>query len=80
MAEQNLKKYISFGDVARGRLHEQSQYASRYVDGRHGDPNLGTGLRFSGDPKDYHFLKIHQDDVEEFVRRVEAHRKERGLE
>lgn len=66
--------YVDFGNMARERLGIQCQYASRYVDGRiPGWPNLGKGLRFQGSPTDYHFLKIHQDDVEEFVRRYRAH-------
>ncbi len=63
--------FVNFGDVALGILNKQSQYASRYVDGRIDDrPNLGKGLRFEGDPADYHFLKIHKDDIAEFIKRV----------
>jgi hypothetical protein len=35
-------------------------------------------LRFKGDPRDYHFLLIHKDDVEEFVRRVLEYLKASG--
>ena len=52
----------------------QNQYASRYVDGRHGHPNLGEGLRFMGDPSDYHSLYIHVDDYDTFRERVLQHR------
>jgi len=68
-------EWVNFGDVARKRLNEQCQYVSRYVGGRHGSPDLGGGLRFQGDPTDYHDLLIHRDDVDEFVRRVEVHRR-----
>lgn len=61
--------YVDFGDVCRRRLNEQAQYGSRFVDGRHGCPRLGDGLRFVGDAVDYHSLRIHADDVEEFVGR-----------
>lgn len=64
---------VLLGDVARKRLGMQCQYASRYVDGRHGSPNLGAGLRFEGNPADYHALRIAEGDVEEFVRRVQEH-------
>ena len=64
--------YVSFGDVARNRCGEQCQYVSRLVNGRHGNPELGIGLRFLGDPSDYHFLLIHKDDVETFVGRVKT--------
>lgn len=64
------KGFVNFGDVSRGELKKQSQYGSRYVNGFQGEyPNLGEGLRFEGDPDDYHSLKIHKDDIEEFVRR-----------
>ena len=52
----------------------QNQYASRYIDGRHGNPNLGEGLRFKGDVDDYHAIYIHVDDYDEFHRRVEKDR------
>lgn len=64
--------YIIFGDLAREKLGMQCQYASRYVDGRLGYKNLGDGLRFIGDPKDYHTLKIHQDDAKIFVERFNS--------
>jgi hypothetical protein len=67
-------EYVSFGEVARRRCHEQCQYLSRHVGGRHGWADLSAGLWFIGDTIDYHSLKIHRDDVEEFVRRVEAYR------
>ena len=66
--------YVCFGDVARGQLDQQCQYASRYVDGRYDYPNLGVGLRFIGDACDYHSLQIHKDDVEEFVHRVKEYK------
>lgn len=71
--------FVNFGDVvARGRLRQQCQYASRYVDGKiEGYPNLGNGLRFKGDSGNYHSLRIHGDDVDEFVRRVEEYRSRR---
>lgn len=72
-------EWVSFGDVARRQIGEQAQYVSRYVDGRHGFPNLGQGVRIKGDPKDYHDLLIHRDDVDGFVQRVNAWRKERGV-
>lgn len=62
--------FVSFGDVSRGELRKQAQYGSRYVDGFQGEyPSLGEGLRFEGSPDDYHSLRIHKDDIAEFVRR-----------
>ncbi len=96
MSEEGIKKYesheerearleregfVHFGVVARDILQQQSQYASRYVDGEiPGYPNLGEGLRFDGHAYDYHSLAIHKDDVEEFVRRVKEYKKSRSFE
>lgn len=72
---------VAFGDVARGLCGQQSQYASFYVEGKvKGYPALGSGLRFSGDPMDYHDLGIHPDDVEEFVVRMNAYSAVMSLE
>ena len=66
--------YVNFGDVSRKRLGLQCQHGSRYVDGAiDGWENLGKGLRFKGKASDYHSLKIHKDDVEEFVRRYKEY-------
>ena len=68
--------YVNFGEVARRLLNQQSQYASRYMDGALDEyPNLGHGLRFQGEPLDYHSLKIHKDDIEQFVSGVREHKK-----
>ena len=69
--------FVRFGDVARGLLSQQAQYASRYIDGTvEGYPNLGDGLEFKGDPSNYHDVKIHKDSVEEFVRRVREYKEQ----
>lgn len=71
--------FVTFGQhVAHAHLGQQAQYASRYIDGHlEGYPNLGKGLRFEGDPADYHSVKIHKDDIEEFVRRVKEYKENR---
>jgi hypothetical protein len=70
-----LPEWLLFGPIARERCQEQCQYASRYVDGKlPGYPALGQGLRFQGDTRDYHSLRIHRGDVEEFVRRWQANK------
>lgn len=66
--------FVDFGRIARGDLGQQCQYASRYINGNHGYPCLGYGLRFIGNDSNYHSWQIHKDDVEEFVRRVLEHR------
>lgn len=70
---------VEFGEVARNVLHQQCQYASYYVSGLHGTPILTADLRIDGNAGDYHSLRIHQDDVITFVRRVNDYRTERGL-
>lgn len=71
--------FVDFGDVSRKELKMQCQYAARYIDGKiPGWENLGEGLRFTGfdsngNINNYHAMKIHRDDVNEFVRRVKSH-------
>lgn len=78
MAEKSpsgdIAGYVHFGDVARDRCGMQCQYCRHYLAGEHGCPDLGSDLRWHGDTTDYHKLKIHQDDADEFVRRVRTHR------
>jgi len=52
----------------------QNQYASRYINGSHGYPNLGERFRFKGDSSDYHFVYIHVDDYDAFRQKVLDHR------
>ena len=73
--------YVRFGDVCRPQLGMQSQYASEYILGRGRKPAFGEGLRFRNWPNtggDYHSIEIHEDDVAEFVRRVQEFRKKIG--
>lgn len=74
-----MSPFVSFGVMARELCGHQAQYVSRCIDGRHGLPNLGEGLRFLGRPEDYHDVKIHRDDVDEFVRRYKAYTIEDAL-
>ena len=81
--------YSPFGDFCRSRLGQQCQYGSRYIDGRlEGYPALGEGLRFNNgkgyrgetrplDASDYHSVRIHRDDMDEFERRYKAFCEER---
>lgn len=66
----DITNYIEFGDVARGRCRMQCQYASRYLDGGCGSPDLGSDLRWYGSTSDYHFIMIHKDDADTFVGRM----------
>lgn len=71
VADADENGFVNFGDVARQMLNMQSQYASYYVGGLGERPDLSGGLRFKGDPASYHSLRIHKDDVEEFIARVQ---------
>jgi hypothetical protein len=59
----------------------QCQYGSRYADS-HWHPEwkfCGENLRITGSSRNYHFMKIHKDDVEEFVKRVIEARSARSV-
>jgi len=70
--------FLNFGDIARGELGMQCQYASRYVSGLD-RPKLSDGLRIEGNPNNYHELRIHRDDAMEFIRRVQEHRRKNNI-
>lgn len=77
--------WIRFTEMALQRFGKQApQLVYPYVRGDDWYPRLDWGLRFRSDPKDGHILQIHKDDVEEFVRRVQAdgefRRRKRELE
>jgi hypothetical protein len=87
--EFNDGGYSLFGDFCRSRLGQQCQYGSRYIEGRiEGYPALGEGLRFNNgkghnggtrplNSGDYHSIRIHRDDMDEFERRYKAFCEER---
>ena len=69
--------YVNFGDVSRRELGLQCQHGSQYINGSCGRVNLGKGLRFINVSSfSYHAIRIHKDDVEEFVSRYKQHMKE----
>lgn len=66
--------YVPFNE---DRRLGQNQYASRYAKGILDNPDLGQGLRWKGlDRGDYHFIRIHKDDLEIFHRRVKAYKED----
>lgn len=74
----DTKVYVKFGDVARNRIGMQCQYARDYLDITE-HPTLAEGIRWRGDLTDYHFLEIHEDDVDLFVNRVQTWRRAKGI-
>ncbi len=63
-------------DFADGELHKQSKVVARLLDGFAGtepEDNLGTGLRVIGNSGNYDTMKIHINDLAEFLKRVREH-------
>lgn len=56
--------------VVSDLVGRQTQYVSYFIEGIAGRPALGRGLRFKIDDGNHHATRIHQDDVDEFVRRI----------
>ena len=68
--------YVPFNE---DRRLGQNQYASHYAKGILRSPDLGQGLRWKGlddSGGNYHIIRIHQDDLETFHRRVKAYRED----
>ena len=63
-----MTPYTRFVYVAQA-LREPVRAAGFALLGVKGYPNLSEGLRFDGDLSEPHFLMIHKDDADEFVRR-----------
>ena len=63
-------KFISFRDATK-KLSTQMQYLSFFVNPDKRAHEDGTpyfsDIRIEGNPDDYHFLKIHSDDVRLFI-------------
>lgn len=75
--EADKEGFVNFGEVSRRLLGKQAQYGSRYVDGAFGEyPKLGEDLRIKGNSDDYHNLRIHQDDIDEFVKRYKNYQEQ----
>ena len=76
MTEEPDPDYINFGDFARKELNMQCQYASHYLRGLNGYPDLGKGLRFTnGKTGNYHEICIHKDDALVFKKRMGEYNK-----
>lgn len=77
-------KYVSHADsdgyvftaaFATRELKRQNKSIASLLDGDEGmgDYNLGNGIRFKGSSGNYSEMKIHIDDLDEFVKRVKEH-------
>lgn len=59
-----MDDFIGLGGVARSRCNEQMQYVARVIQA---NPGVFDALRIRGNPREYHEMLIHKDDVEAFV-------------
>jgi len=71
--------FVRFGDVSNRFIPRmQVQYSSRYLTGVGETPDLSEGLRVKkSDVGNYHVMRIHKDDIPEFVRRYNKYEEER---
>lgn len=67
--------YLLTALFAIQELRRQNKSVASLLDGDEGtgDYNLGKGIRFKGSSGNYSEMKIHIDDLDEFVRRVKEH-------
>lgn len=64
--------YVFIGEWATQELNRQSKNIATFFDGEEGtnpEINFGDGIRFKGTSGNYD-IRIHIDDLDEFVRRV----------
>jgi hypothetical protein len=72
--KDNDEDYINFGDFCRSEMGMQSQYGYYAFAGLTSYPILGKGLRTRClRDGDYHTLRIHKDDAQEFKRRYDRY-------
>ncbi len=65
--------FVYVGDFSTQELKRQSKSVASLLDGEEGtepDINLGNGIRFKGSSGNYSDMKVHVDDLEEFIKRV----------
>jgi hypothetical protein len=67
--------YIDFGDYCRKELKMSCQAGYFRLKGFAGFPELGNGLRVTGNERNYHSLRIHKEDAVLFKARVNEWRK-----
>ncbi|MCI0542630.1 hypothetical protein L0Y69_02690 [bacterium] len=73
LSKADAEGYVRVGDFAVQELGKQSKSVAAFLDGDEGQApeyNLGNGLRFLGSSGNYSGMKLHVDDIEEFIQRV----------
>ena len=73
LLKADARGFIRLGDISRGDFDgRQAKNIASLLDGSEGI-DLGKGLQFEGESGNYPDMKIHIDDLEEFVIRVKSH-------
>ncbi|MFA5155059.1 MAG: hypothetical protein WC453_01350 [Patescibacteria group bacterium] len=68
--------YVPVSAFATQELGRQAKNIASLLDGEEGtspENNLGQGLRYQGASGNYDTMKIHIDDIKEFIERVRNH-------
>ena len=68
--------YVSVSAFATTEIKRQTKSVAGLIDGEEGsepDYFLGECLRYKGSSGNYSNMKIHVDDLEEFINRVKKH-------
>lgn len=67
--------YVRLGEISRSDFNErQIKNIASFLDGSEG-VNLGENIRYEGNSGNYTDMKIHIDDLEDFVRRIKEYYK-----
>lgn len=73
LSKVDKEGFVYVGDFSTQELKRQSKSVASFLDGEEGtepDINLGNGIRFKGSSGNYSDMKVHVDDLEEFIKRV----------
>ena len=73
LSKVDKEGFVYVGDFSTQELKRQSKSVASFLDGEEGmEPNinLGLGIRFKGSSGNYSDMKVHVDDLEEFIKRV----------
>jgi hypothetical protein len=68
--------FVCVSAFATIELQRQTKNIAAFLDGDEGtepDYFFGEGLRYKGNSGNYSDMKIHIDDLEEFIKRVKKH-------
>lgn len=74
MADEN--GYVSVSEFSWNELKRQTKSIASFLDGDEGlspEYDLGQGIEFVGSSGHYDQMKVHINDLEEFINRVKKH-------